>query len=1470
MNKKKSNSPPPRRRTGSEELAATADILKALARATSDPQPVFDAIVRHAHRLCGGVYSILYRFDGKDMDVAAAKHATSAAQRRGLGVARAIYPAPPRRDHIVGRVILEGRALQSADLSRDPRFPGNRAPTPSAALRAYQARPRAVLVVPLLGSGTVIGAISAGRAELKPFTRQEAALLETFADQAVIAIENARLFNETREALEQQTATSEVLRVVSSSPTDLRPVFDSILERAMKLCEAHLGVLNLHDGEWQRTVAQRGGNERFAEWVYERGPFKFDGGAGYLALAEKRPVQVADVLESPGYREGRPSIKQFVDLGGVRTFLAVPLIKDGTVIGNIGIYRPEVRPFSDKQVALVSTFASQAVIAIENARLFNETKEALERQTGTAQVLSAISASPTDVAPVHRSILENARRLCDANFAVVWLFDGEYLRAAAHLGASATFAKHLDENRFRPSRETTTRLAALERRVVQVDDLLNDPEFSPAPAHRAENARAVLSVPMLREGSLVGVITVWRREPRRFSDRQVELLKTFADQAVIAIENVRLFNETKEALERQTATAEVLKVISASPSDLQPVFEAIARSAQHLFAARYAVVALRAQDVLHLAAHTATNDLGDEALRRLYPAKLTGEGALGKAVLTCKPAWIADVETDPAYSADFRDGARKRGYRSLLAVPMVRDGSSIGGIVVTRRDAGGFTDHEVNLLKTFADQAVIAIENVRLFNETNEALERQTATAEVLKVISGSPTDVAPVFQAILKSAVTLCGAELAAVFPFDGKLVHMAATHNWPPPALEYFSKVYPSPPNAHLLSGRTILSKSIVEIPDAAADPHYDPDSVATGHWRRMLGAPMLREGKPLGALVVAWREPGATPPRQVELLQTFADQAAIAIENVRLFNETKEALERQTATAEILEVISRSPGDVQPVFDTIAENATRLCRGAFCVVTTFDGQQIRLGALRNVSPEGAEAMLKTFPATPSGRGATSRAILHREIVHIPDVRADPDYRPGGLADAANIRSILAAPMLRRGKPLGAIAVSRPEPVAFSEHEIALLRSFADQAVIAIENVRLFNETKEALDQQRASAEVLRVISSSVADTEPVFEIILRSCERLFAGLNVGINVVGEDGRVHIAAYHGRGREELERHFPVPLSDASGSGAAILQRAVVHYPDVEAQGVPDYARRGGKIAGNRSVIFAPMLWEERAIGAIFVGRDFVGSFSDKEIALLKTFADQAVIAIQNARLFREIQEKSAQLEIANKHKSDFLANMSHELRTPLNAIIGFSEVLSERMFGEVNEKQAEYLKDIHESGRHLLSLINDILDLSKIEAGRMELELSSFHLPSAVSNAMTLVRERAQRHGIALASAIDPAVGEFEGDERKVKQILLNLLSNAVKFTPDGGRVDVSATQINGRIEIAVRDTGIGIAAEDHAAVFEEFKQVGRDYTRKAEGTGLGLALTKRLVELHGGEIALASAPGKGSTFTVRLPLR
>jgi signal transduction histidine kinase len=755
----------------------------------------------------------------------------------------------------------------------------------------------------------------------------------------------------------------------------------------------------------------------------------------------------------------------------------------------------------------------------------------------------------------------------------------------------------------------------------------------------------------------------------------------------------------------------------------------------------------------------------------------------------------------------------------------------------------------------------------------NEALEQQQATSEVLQVISASLNDVQPVFETIAERAATLCRAKFAFVSSFDGELIHLRAFHGASADAIETIRAGYPMKPGPGAASARAILKVSTVQIPNVLADREYaHKEAAQSAGWRSAIGVPMLRDQQVIGSLALARAELGPFPAEQVKLLETFAAQAVIAIENVRLFNETKEALEHQQASAEILRVISGSMGDTRPVFDAIAVSCSRLFEGHRVGINVLgENGVIQLRAYVGPNPEEMQRYFRERVARQGGSGGG--LLLSRRVAHFPDVEGDPSV-PELIREGCRLTgfsgAIVYAPMVSEGRGIGSLWIARARAGAFSDKEITLLQTFADQAVIAIRNARLFNETKEALEQQKASAEVLGAISSSIADTKPVFEKILESCQRLFAGRNVGINIVGDDGKVHIGAYKGFGRAELEAYFPVPLSMESGSGAAIVQRQVVHYPDSEAADVPEYARRGARIAGNKSVLFAPMLWEGKGIGAIFVGRPVAGPFSEKEIALLKTFADQAAIAIQNARLFKEIQEKSAQLEVANKHKSDFLANMSHELRTPLNAIIGFSEGLMERMFGELNEKQADYLKDIHESGKHLLSLINDILDLSKIEAGKMELELSTFHLPTAVSNAVTLIRERAHRHGIALGVDIDPRLGEFQADERKVKQVLLNLLSNAVKFTPDGGQVTVTAKLDTDKVEIAVKDTGVGIAPEDRASLFEEFKQLGKDSSRKAEGTGLGLALTKRLVELHGGEISVQSVLGEGSTFRVNLPLR
>jgi signal transduction histidine kinase len=598
--------------------------------------------------------------------------------------------------------------------------------------------------------------------------------------------------------------------------------------------------------------------------------------------------------------------------------------------------------------------------------------------------------------------------------------------------------------------------------------------------------------------------------------------------------------------------------------------------------------------------------------------------------------------------------------------------------------------------------------------------------------------------------------------------------------------------------------------------------------------------------------------------------------------------EALEQQTATAEILRVIAGSPTDVQPVLDVIARSAARLCSGYFSMVGLSDGERVHVPATYNLPPEWRRAVETVYPVPITGDSRVAQAIRERRVVQVLDVQDDPnaDDATRNRARISGYRTWVGVPMVGSSGGVGVIAVARRERKVFSDREIALLETFADQAVIAIENVRLFKELEEknralttahsqvteALEQQTATAEILRVISRSPTDLRPVMEAVAENAARLCDAPDAQI-LRGDGETITLVASYGRLPTITTE--PRRISRRLVGGRAIIDRMTLHISDVRAvrDEFPDSATVQ---LGVRTVLATPLLREGVAIGVILIRRMEVRPFSDNQIALLQTFADQAVIAIENVRLFKELEasnqeiaEKNRQIEAASQHKSEFLANMSHELRTPLNAIIGFSEVLTERMFGELNDKQDEYLKDIHASGQHLLSLINDILDLSKIEAGRMELELTEFDLPNAIENALILVRERATRRGITLGHSVDDRLGTIQGDERKVKQVLLNLLSNALKFTPEGGRIDVSAGVHDEVAEIAVADTGVGIAPEDQETVFEEFRQVGTA-EKKIEGTGLGLALSRKFIELHGGRIWVKSELGTGSTFTFTLPVR
>jgi PAS domain S-box-containing protein len=782
-------------------------------------------------------------------------------------------------------------------------------------------------------------------------------------------------------------------------------------------------------------------------------------------------------------------------------------------------------------------------------------------------------------------------------------------------------------------------------------------------------------------------------------------------------------------------------------------------------------------------------------------------------------------------------------------------------------DARGRVVKLVGAESDITQRKLAEIELRRTRDRAQEALEQQTATAEILKVTSRSPTDVQPVFEAILTNASRLCAASFAAVFLYDGETLRNVAHRNASAEFARSLQQMRPRP-SRETTTRRCALERRTIHTADLLNDPEFSPpEAQRRENVRTALSVPMMREDALVGVITL-WR--GENRPftdKQIALVETFADQAVIAIENVRLFNETREALEEQIATAQTLRVVAQLQSDVQPVFDAIARNAAELCGAMFSCVYRFDGELLHLVAIHNLPPAAQELARTMYPMRPDRSQLAGRAVLTRAVQRLEDVAQDGEYAKQ-VAVAGAWRRFLAVPMLREGKPLGVIGVGWPDPGSIPERQVELLKTFADQAVIAIENVRLFNETREALDRQTATAEVLRVISGSITDTQPVFDAIVRNCQRLFGGRAVAL-VMPNGAMLQSVAFASDGNVKGEEAplKPWPLDRDSAGGACILDSRVIAVPDI-AEVVHTYPRieQLALELGYSSALFVPLMREGKAIACLAMLRAATGGFSDKEISLASTFADQAVIAIENARLFNEIQDKSRQLEIASRHKSEFLANMSHELRTPLNAIIGFTRIVLRRSQESLEPKQYENLEKILASGEHLLALINSILDLSKIEAGRIEVHPGEVGLAPVLEHCVRTVEPLAR---VTLVKEFDGELPRMYVDEEKLRQIMINLLSNAAKFTEQGA-IRLKAHAANGSVAITVSDSGIGIPPDKLEVIFEEFEQVDATNTRAHGGTGLGLAIARRLARLMGGDITAESVLGAGSTFRLSLPLR
>ena len=760
------------------------------------------------------------------------------------------------------------------------------------------------MAVPLLRGRSPLGVMSVARPTIGRFSDNQVALLRIFAEQAVIAITSAETYRalqartaDLQESLEYQTATSDVLKVISSSNFALEPVFSSVVNTAVRLCHADQAVIyRVQDGAFRWAA----GTNMLPEYErIERGVAIRPGTGtliGRVAL-EARPVQILDAWTDPLYE-----VKDDARAGGVHTMLGVPLLRNGEPIGAIGLARRRVESYSDQEVELVTIFADQAVIAIENARLVAEQREALEQQTATAEVLQVINASPGNLVPVFEAMLDRAMRLCEGVQGTLWIFDGERMRATATAGYSGELTKRLSEWR---------EIHPFQRRLLQGERVFQIIDLAAEELYRSGNAltkaavdiagiRTVVFVGLVKDATTLGGFTIGRREIGAFTDKQIALLQNFAAQAVIAMENARLLTEQREALEQQTATAEVLQVINASPGDLMPVFDAILEKAHNLCGAEIGALLTYDGDTVRLAAERNLPPAWADVVRGPWlprPDHPVARIIRGERLFQIEDmAEIARTSDDPVVQAAVELG----GIRSLLLVPLRKDGAFLGYITAYRQEVRPFTEKQIALLENFAAQAVIAMENARLLNEQREALEQQTATAEVLQVINTNPGNLMPVFATILEKAHATCGAEMGSLQVWDGTHVRAMATLGYPSEVDAMLRRPFlPGPRQQAVIAGARLTHSADVTL-------GHDADNIGDNFWgssriRTSLQVPLRHDGVVIGFITANRREVRPFSDKEIALLENFASQAVIAMENARLLSEIRQRQEELRITFE-----------------------------------------------------------------------------------------------------------------------------------------------------------------------------------------------------------------------------------------------------------------------------------------------------------------------------------------------------------------------------------------------------------------------------------------------------------------------------------------------------------------------------------------------------------------------------------------
>jgi len=1265
---------------------------------------------------------------------------------------------------------------------------------------------------------------------------------------------------ERDEAQARAAALAEVLQAINASPQQPGPVFELIISKAMALCDAAFGALMAYENDQLSLLAHRNGSPALVDyWSTPR--FVDPSSTISHALREGKTSQILDLAESENYRKRLPMTVVSVEQGNIRTLVQVPLRGERGPIGLFILYRQEVRPFTDRQITLVEAFAAQAVLAMENARLLTEQREALEQQTATAGILHVISQSPTDIAPVMVAVAKAAVRFCGAEDAHVFLRDGGEMVSSAHEGP---LSSHPLGYRDALDASNTARAdTILEARVTHLPDTLA-PDAEAAYRSIRENSiqhgfRAQLNAPMLKDGRAIGCICLRRRDPGAFTPRQITLLETFAAQAVIAIENVRLFSELREALEQQTATSEILRVISGSPTDVSPVLDAVAKAALRFCGAEDSVVQLREGDQWLIVGHEGPM-IAEIGSRQ----PLDRQTAPGRAMLDCRTAHFPDVSAlDPVEYAAAHEFSRRHGFRAALAAPMLREGQAIGAVTLRRSAPGAFTERQIEVLESFAAQAVIALQNTRLFTELKESLEYQTATSDVLSVISRSTSELEPVLRSMLAAATRLCGVHMGGVAVRRGDVLRYV-TSTGVSAEFDKWLRETPHPMDRTSIAGRAAIDKRVTYIPNLAADPDYAmPLTTTVGNMQSLLAVPLLREDEVVGVMTLGRSNTEPFTERQIGLVRTFADQAVIAMENTRLLADLRESLDYQTATSEVLEVISRSTSDLAPVLNTMLAAAARLCGvGKGDVSIRRDGQ-MRYAASIGASP-AEDAWLRTRVIAADRSTCAGRAMVTRQVVHVLDQAADAELAVPRQISAH--QTVLSVPLLREGEPIGVITVLRDHVEAFTERQIALIKTFADQAVIAIENARLLGELRERQSE-------LRVTFDNMGDAVVMFD-----AHQRLAAWNRNFQEMLDVSDSFLAQ-----RPMLDDYVRLLIGRAElGEVADIEAEMARFHVRFEQQWSAERTRPNGRILEVRN---NPV----PGGGAVLIYSDITER--KKAEANIRTARDAAEAAL--------LQLKAAQANLVQSEKMASLgqltAGIAHEIKNPLNFVNNFAslsvdlldelkeiagpalETLDENKRADLDETMGLLtgnLGKIAEHGKRADGIVKSMLSHSRGGSGDWQASDINALVEEALNLAYHGARAQDKEFNVTLERDFEEDSKPIELVPQDVMRVFLNLCGNGFyaankrRLAKEAGyrpTLKISTRDLGDKVEIRVRDNGTGIPAEVREKLFQPF------FTTKptGEGTGLGLSISYDIVtQQHGGSIEVESEVGRFTEFTVRLP--